>query len=351
MVLEYPTVDGDTPVTQSRKIPYWEQVRGYGKQYTNTGAKVTSLRLVKLADATNFITDMLGNVGIVAGPSVVNLQGVLTIINGQSRVARLTRTLPESYDIARPSEPTVTPRFAPPYCTAVDFDSGLNPDASVTNRLIFSHVFYTCHFETLPYNVRSDAYVYGNNPRTRRPFAVPELQRFVQREVNWNVESLPVPGGQYVFTNDSIPLNEPVPKPTNIAEVTFTWHQVLRPPLNSINAAIGRVNAVAFDTEVDADTTFPLYNYPPETLLMTGVDLQVHRHWAGYPLFNVVYKFAYRNAGPAVGGGVAGWNHLYRVAKVGVPAGYYRVADRATRRNGIYLKAFFNALFTPAPQP
>ncbi|MCC6421771.1 MAG: hypothetical protein IT429_26435 [Gemmataceae bacterium] len=312
-------------------VPYDELAPGYTFGYTLRGNESRETRVRKLA-ATNlpiFLKDMLGAT-TPRGPQ------------GSLPHTVLDRQLPDTIGWQM-------------WCTDVEFVQGLAP--GTTGRLgaaagsgwivpingpRFNEVIVACHYQAVPYDVATNEGVRGKR--------VPELQRFVTREIDFAVESVAVPGGAFKWQTVTTPpgvaedLFEPPAKMLNTATLQYTWHHVDQPRIDAINAIRGCVNDRAFD---DEPGYYPirLRNHPAETLLFAGAKLEPVKDLGGNWRFNVIYQFLQRNNGLLADGVTyAGWNHLYRPRT----QKFERVVDKATGTYGIYRTASFDTLFFPA---
>lgn len=310
-------------------VPYDELSPGYTFGYTqrNGESRETRVRKIAASNLAPFLQDMLGSCQ-PARPA------------GEHRRDVIVRTLPDTIGWQM-------------WCTDVEFVQGLMPGTTGTlsvaarggrnipvNGPRFNELILACHYQPVPYEVLEDA--------TVSRFRVPELQRFVTREIEYAVESLPVPGGAYRWEEaptDS--LFEPPPRMLNTATLSYTWHNVPEPPMLAIDTLRGYVNSRDFDNETfdDGVTGFPvkMRKHAAETLLFAGAKIESYKDLRGDWRFNVHYQFLKRDNGLRRDGGRAGWNHLFRPSS----QRFERVVDAATGDNGIYRVINFDLLFQP----
>ncbi|MCC6420846.1 MAG: hypothetical protein IT429_21635 [Gemmataceae bacterium] len=308
-------------------VPFDELSPGYTFGYTqrNNESRETRVRKIAAALLPQFLRDMLGNCESVG------------------RHGTLRRQAPDTIGWQM-------------FCTDVEFVQGLMPGTTgalnvgaaggrsiPVNGPRYNELILACHYQAVPYDVTLD------QPVGR--YRVPELLRFVTREIDYAAESLPMPGGAYRWQTVTDPpgvaedLFEPPPKIFNTGTLTYTWHFLDRPPATAIRELRGTVNQNAFDDEA---AYYPRYlrNHAPETLLFTGAKLEPVKDLLGNWRFNVIYQFAQRDNGILDDGVTrAGWNHLYRART----QKFERVVDKATATKGIYLKKNFDRLFDPEP--
>lgn len=306
-------------------VPFDELAPGYTFGYTqrNGESRETRVRKIAAANLAPFLDDMLGSAR-PARPA------------GPARRDVIVRAIPDTIGWQM-------------WCTDVEFVQGLMPGTTgalsvaarggrsvPVNGPRYNELILACHYQPVPYEVLEDAAV--------SRFRVPELQRFVTREIEYAVESLPVPGGVFRWAEaptDS--LFEPPPKMLNTATLSYTWHNVPEPPVLAIATLRGRVNSRAFDDEA-AYFPLKLRNHAAETLLFTGAKVEPFKDLRGDWRFNVHYQFLERDNGVLADGVThAGWNHLFRPSS----QRFERVVDVATGGNGIYRNFNFDLLFQP----
>lgn len=299
-------------------VPYMELSPGFAFAYTQRGSESRETRVRKIAAAhlRPFLTDMLGNCLSVG------------------RHGHLVRQVPDTIGWQM-------------WCTDVEFVQGILPGTtgamSSINGPRYNELILACHYQPVPWDVHTDASV--------SRFRVPELQRWVTRDIDYAVEAVPVAGGGYRWQTVTTPpgaaedLFEPPPKMFNTGTLVYTWHFLDQPPASAIRELRGRVNARAFD---DEPAQFPLHlrNHAAETLLFNGAKMEPIKDLVGNWRFNVVYQFLQRDNGVLADGVThAGWNHLFRPRT----QAFERVVDKATQTKGIYLTGEFDRLFEPDP--
>lgn len=167
-----------------------------------------------------------------------------------------------------------------------------------------------------------------------------ELERFVVRDEKLTVENLRLPGQSFQWGSlgdTGLPAGTAIP--AGIADkvipeaatmgfplktLHYTWLQVPVYPETKIDAAIGKVNAAAFDTSFG--------NYPAETLLFDSVEKTRVRHATSTYYWKIVYQFRYRPKG---------WNKIW--SRVG--GDFFKVVRKADTSKGVYETADFDSLF------
>lgn len=193
-------------------------------------------------------------------------------------------------------------------------------------------------YRPLPYEVRTDRQMAQADWLSKG-----ELERYVQREVNYSLKAFQVPAGQLKFYEGPF-VGTAVPAPGSIPfgiqELLYTWHDVPDVPENAIADCEGKVNANAFDGAFGAPT------YPAQTLLCQAPKkFRIPRNVRGRVTWRIVYSFLYQPFGwNKFPGGTGGNNFGFYGATIG------GAAPAADGSNLIYKLADFASLFTqPVP--
>ncbi|MBN2218332.1 MAG: hypothetical protein JW719_13230 [Pirellulales bacterium] len=141
------------------------------------------------------------------------------------------------------------------------------------------------------------------------------------------------PGGwSWVDTSDPLPSDRPLARWMPMTEHHLTWRKVVNPPWATIHALQGTVN--------DGD----FLGCPAGTLLFEGAEaskLYAGDFESGASPFCWEIKYLFRECSVKHGGGVYGWNHLYRED----PAGWVEATNGSAK---LYDQADFNTLFQSA---
>lgn len=299
------------PQTIRNEIEYEEIAEGYSENWQTKQSSVTRILRVAHDDASAFVSDMLGFAIAGAGS--------------------ITRFLPESH-----------PDFGSLYAVSCDLVGGFGAfdQTGPSDCIRFEKLTYRVTYQSLPYAIREDGDITDE--------AAAELSRYVERKLDFSVENFTIPPGNTYKFYDATPSNrravhQAIPKAAPTQDAVYIWHRV---PLESvpfakINAALGKVNGVAFDTSVDG------LNAPKWTMLFVAAEYDRYYGPGGNWEVNLTYRFAYKNNGddPNNADYQAGWNHIY------APLNYeFRLVSSDGTYTGtpIYEEFDLNTLFTPA---
>jgi hypothetical protein len=170
-------------------------------------------------------------------------------------------------------------------------------------------------YRTVPWIYQEDTAIYTDDDT-----GAGELGRYVERRISFNVEAVPLKGSSFKFTADNEPVPSPPAKVVPLAELTYVWHNVPRPPDDRIVEAIGKVNDGVFDGNQFGGGG----NYPAETVLFTGANRVEGKNPKGFLNFTVTYKFSLRTSEASGGNTEATWNRFYRRNGASGP-GFYDV--------------------------
>jgi hypothetical protein len=315
------------PVTLGiNKVPYTEFIEGTREIYRAEGNEAVRVLDCPWNRRDEFRADMLGYpIQDLAPPFAIH------------------RRLPEPHPEIPipPPSPIYQPNNSTIFAVEMELLEGIgvpdiNPDTNYIRFLdkgptdlipepgveVFGKARFAVTYRWLPFDVRQDGDV------------TTELDRFVERRATYASQEVEVPGKGLEFNSDSVVLQVNVSRLLFRKELSYIWYQCPKIPEANIRNCIGKVNSVTFDANgvVAADGS-PL-GYPAGTLLMIGNDYHRYNSASGDVVYDIVYKFIYRQDG---------WNVAIRPNtgefeairfKVGTPsAGQpapYKLADFAT---------------------
>lgn len=267
------------PFTTLNNVEYWEWAEGFSESFNPEGGVASRMCLVAHDNARLFCQDMLGTVSY-AGDTIF-------------------RALPERH-----------PWHSDLICTSVEAVQGVGPYDNTGSGAALKFtaasgdggILYRVNYTVAPFSVRED----GDWPDP----LIPNINRFVERLVEFDVTNMILPGGRMVWlTAPSTPIEEGVPKALASSVVRFVLHRWPRIPDTAIMNCLGHINNAAFDTGPEGE------NYPEGTLLLLGAAAERFRNPFNNTFeYKIIYTMGRRDFGvdpnfPAV---QAGWNHIFR---------------------------------------
>ncbi len=235
-----------------------------------------------------------------------------------ANVAGLQRVLPQQYNA------NGGPGFPVLYCTGADLLTAYGAPRPTTNvvgtdggDILFDTARYMLTYQSPRYVIRSDSSIGGGLGA--------ELNRYVERDVQFAADNIPVPSGSFKWTvNPKDAIQEggvPLVFPTR--QIDYLWRDIPENVMDvvryRITQSIGRINSTAFDVGFRGGGLRG--GFPPGTMLLLGAKEEPTRRTfyqssflGNLLLYNVKLSFLYRNNG---NDGLAtptyyGWNYLYR---------------------------------------
>jgi len=277
-------------------VPFKELSGSPVEEYSQDGFTARREFLIAWEDRDAFAAEVLGKAAEYGGSAWINYPGKTSVFAARLRYVPLD---PESLDTQAIAELT----------------EGL---ASYSNSFAKAEVDY----RTVNVRDREDGPETepGTHLTYRMQYAV-EHQTLLPQGWHWADDpSLVLP--------DDFPLVKAIP----VTEHHLTWHQVVNPPWQAIQALQGKVSAGEF------------LGCPPATLLFEGAEAnKLFR--SGFdtdnPEFCWQIHYLFRQRAVKYGGQVYGWNHFYR----GDPPGWVELTNGS---EPMYESGDFAPLFQPA---
>lgn len=162
-----------------------------------------------------------------------------------------------------------------------------------------------------------------------------EWERWVQITETYQTESQQIAGGVWeIVGSDPVEvIQEPTTIPFFTKQVKMRWFATPLWVRERIEGCLNKVNETAFPGVFHGNV---VYDYAPETLLMTGFEFEEQRSAAGDITYNLSFDFLWR---------AQTWNRFFRRNGPGNQGpGYYSVVDRDTG-NPPYASAEMRDLF------